>query len=196
SGELEAELVVDGVGQVRHQAAVDCVRVILLDRIRATTPGVDVEGAAVLSGVRKVVLERSVLRLVDAPIELDERNLRIVGSRNWTEVLGQRATERGGEVVIESGERGARRTGLLLHVVVYLLVVGDEVEKLVPYDRAAQGHAELMLPEVGLERLVQVRCVRRQRSVLSEVVQCAVQVIGAALRDDVDESAARPSELG
>ena len=53
-----------------------------------------------------------------------------------------------------------------------------------------------MLPEVGLEREVGVRCVRRQRSVLSEVVQRAVHVVRAALRDDVHESAARSSELG
>ena len=53
-----------------------------------------------------------------------------------------------------------------------------------------------MLPEVGLEGKAGVGCIRRQRAVLAEVVQRPVHVVGAALRDHVDESAARPAELG
>ena len=48
ASELEPEFVVDGVGQVRHQAAVDRVREILLDRVGAAPPGVDVEGPVLL----------------------------------------------------------------------------------------------------------------------------------------------------
>ena len=78
--ELEPELVVDVVGEIRDQAAVDRVRVILLDGVGASRPGIDVEGAVVLPGVGEVVLEGRDVDRVDAPIELDHCNLRIVGA--------------------------------------------------------------------------------------------------------------------
>ena len=78
--QLESEFVVDEIGQVRDKAPVDRVRVISLDRVGAARPGVHVEGAVLLAGVGVVVLQRSVVHLVDPPIEFDEPHLRVVGA--------------------------------------------------------------------------------------------------------------------
>ena len=93
--ELKAELVVDGVGEVRHEAAVDGVRVVPLDGVGAACPGIDVEGAVLLARVRVVVLERRVVLSLTSAVELDEPDLRVVGALDRAEVAGQRAAEGG-----------------------------------------------------------------------------------------------------
>src|SRR5207253_8162444 len=113
----------------------------------------------------------------------------------------ERAAERSIHPRRERVERRARRPVLLLHLVVDLLVVGDEEERLVALERTTEREAELMLAEVGLEALHRAAgetMLRRagNRVELAEVVDRAPQLIGAGLRDDVDETGARPAELG
>ena len=116
------------------------------------------------------------------------------------EVSRQRATERGVEEGDQRGSISAEPV-LLLDLVVDLLVVGQEEEDLVLHDRPAEGEAELVLAEVGREPGGRagregVREVARERVVLPEVVQRAVQLVGARLGDHVHEPAAGPAELG
>src|SRR6185369_11021341 len=101
--------------------------------------------------------------------------LGVVGARDRTEVAGQHPTERGGEISPERIEGRVGRSVLLLDLAINLLIVGGKVEELVLDDRAAECDAELMLAEVGLEREIRVRSVRRQRAILPEIVEGAVQ---------------------
>src|SRR5206468_4049281 len=98
-------------------------------------------------------------------------------------------------------EREARRPRLLLHLAVDLLVIGDEEERLVPLERPAQREAELVLVEVGLEalhRAAREAMLRRAGDSveLPEVVERAVEQVGAGLGDHVHESRAGAAELG
>src|SRR3989442_3985003 len=95
----------------------------------------------------------------------------IVGQRDGSEVPAQGAGVRRVHPPGEGVERGARRARLLLDIVVHLLIVGDEEERLVALQRAAEREAELMLAEVRCERLRTVREIGREPVVLAEVVQ-------------------------
>ena len=69
----------------------------------------------------------------------------------------------------------------------------DEEEHPVALDGAAHRSAELFAMKVGGRRAV--RGVRRQALQTLEVEQAAVQVVGARLRDDVDDAAGGAAEL-
>src|SRR2546423_1220334 len=196
ASELESELVVDIVGEIRDQTAVDRVGVILLDRIGASRPGIDVEGAVILARVGEVILERRDVDGVDAPIQLDHCDLRIIGTLNRTEVAGEHATECGREICLQRIEGRIGRAGLLLYLRINLLIISSEVKELVLHDRTAQCDAKLVLPEIGFESEPGMRRVGGERTILSEIMKSAMHLVGAPLGDHVDEATARSSELG
>src|SRR4051794_18883168 len=84
---------------------------------------------------------------------------------------------------------------------VFLLVVCQEKERLVPHQGTAERAPELMLGKVrseagGGSTGEAVAEVVGELIVLAEVVPGAVELIGAGLGDDVDEAATRTAELG
>ena len=183
------------------QAAVDGVGVVALQAIGGRSPRIKVELAVLLLRPGVVVLQRQVVPLRQMEVELHERRARVVGACDRPEVLGQGAIERGAEERRERVERRRLRPGGLLRLVVDLLVVGKEVERLILLQRAAQGEAKLVLREIRIEFLDRpagegvLRCAGEGVE-LAEVVQRAVHLVGAGLGDHVHETGRRTPELG
>ena len=135
----------------------------------------------------------------DPPVELDERRPGIVGARDRPAVQTERRRPEGTTIgrVQPGSQRSAGKPArvLLLDLVIQLLVVGDEEEQFVARDGTAEGEPELVLAEVRRVGSRCVRGVRREGVILPEVVQRSAQLVGARLRDDVDEPARRAPEL-
>ena len=193
---LEAELVRHAVRELRGELAADGVRKILLDRVGAGSPRVHVERAVHLTAVREIVLERKVVRLVHAIVELQQEHLAIIGAGDRREVVAQGATEGGTQECPQRIQRCAGRPRLLFRLAVDLLVVRREEEQAILHDRSSDGEAELILRKVGIQRDAIALQVARERAVLAVVVHRAAHGVGAALGDHVHESAGRAPELG
>src|SRR5947208_7553254 len=83
----------------------------------------------------------------------------------------------------------------MFHLIIDLLIVGQEEEGPIALQRPAEREPELVLSKVRLERHTGVRGSAGDRIRLAEVVQRAAQLIGPRLRDYVDEPAGRAAEL-
>ena len=120
--------------------------------------------------------------LVVQPAEEDAAVLRLrvgrVGSEGWIRRRDARVEQ----------HRIDRDPDVLL-----LLVVGAEEEEVVAQDRAADGAAVLLL--LLVRRFPAVRQLRDRAVRLPVVEAGSVQVVRPALRDDVDDTAARRPEL-
>jgi len=130
------------------------------------------------------------------PVDLHESRAGVVGPGDRSEVPAQRAGERRVHPPGERVECRTRGSCLLLDLVVHLLIVGDEEERLVAFQGAAEREAELVLAEVGRERLRTVRQIGREPVVLTEVMNRALDLVRARLGDHVHEARARSAELG
>ena len=166
---------------------------ILLDPIGAPAPGVHVEGAVLLLRPGVVVLERQGMTVGEPPIDLHKRRAGVVGARDRLKIPVQGACIRRVHPLHQGVECGARRARLLFHVVVHLFVVGNKEERLVLLQRAPQREPELMLPEIGFERLrravgVGVRRRARHGIRFAEVVHRALELVRAGLGNHVHEA--------
>src|SRR6478672_527483 len=84
---------------------------------------------------------------------------------------------------------------------IYLLIVGQKEERPIAYKGAAEGGSELVLGKVRCKSGAAparkgVARVCRERVVFAEVVRRAMELVGARFGNDVDEAAARTTELG
>ena len=197
---LEPELVRQRGGEERGQAAIDRMGVILLERVGAPPPRVHVERAVLLAGPGIVVLERGVVLRAQPEVELAQQGVGVVGPGDRPELVPEHPAERSVRERHQRGVDQAQAIGLL-DIGVFLLVVREEEERLVPNDRSPERGAKLVLGEVRSEpgggaARERVGVVGRERVVLAEVVRRAVIFIGARLGDHVEEAAAGAAELG
>ena len=192
-GELETELVEDHRREARDERTAAGMRVVLLDRVRAAAPGVDVERPVLLLGPGVVVAQGQEVVGIELPVDLGQQHPRVVGAIDGAVLVG--AAEAG--KVVDDPRLDAGGIGLLGGAAV-LVIEGHEVERLVLLEGPAEGEAELLLAEIGLRRVRAVAALgRRRQAVALEIrVRGAVDVVGPGLGDDVDEAAAAASELG
>ena len=147
AGVLETELVEQGRGEGGDERAGAGVRLVLLDRVGAAPPGVDVEGAVGLLGPGVGVAQGELVLLGRLPVELGEQHPGVVGAVDGTVLAG---VADAGEVV-HHPLLDARRI-VLLGRAPPLVVGGDEVEGLVRHDRPAEREAGLGLGLVEFRR--------------------------------------------
>ena len=186
---LEAKLVRRLRGEIGHETAVDGVGVIAFQPVGAAGPRVDVERAVFLLGPGVVVLERQHVAVRQTEIQFGQQRTGTVGAGNRPEIAPQGASIRGVHPSTQRVERGARRPRALLHLIVNLLVVGDEEECAIALQGSAEGEAELVLTEVGLERHSGMDWGARQSGRLPEIVHRAAQLVRSRLRNHVHETA-------
>ena len=194
---LDTQLVGERVGEQGAQAAVDRVRPVPLDPVGRRPPGVDVEGAVHLLRPRVVVLERGLVPAVEVQVHLGEQGARVVGAPDRSELVVEQPRPARPEKAVQPLQVGRVRDAArrLLGLVGRLLVVGEEEERPVAHERAAQRGARLVAAEVRLPAAPRRRKRRRDRAPLAVVVRRAGQVVGPRLRDHVDEPAGRAAEL-
>ena len=194
---LEAELVGDGVGELRSEARVDRVGEVLLQAVGAETPGIHVERPVHLLGPGVVVLEGRLVAVAEVEIELRDERAVVVGAVDRAELIVEQAGPLRLKEALELLEFGpvhdvARE---LLRLVRFLLVVGNEEKRLVAHDRAAERKAELAAAELGLSAPSLARVGRGDRVPLAEIVRGARELVRARLRDDVHEASRGAPEL-
>ncbi|HEX7679188.1 MAG TPA: hypothetical protein VF713_13745 [Thermoanaerobaculia bacterium] len=111
-----------------------------------------------------------------------------------------------GAVLVRAAQRGERVDDALLDPsrirllggLGFLIIERAEVEQPVALQRTAEREACLRLRcgELRGGRAVRILRLAAQRVVLEGEMRCAVQIVRARLRDDVDEAGHRASELG
>jgi len=193
AGQLETELIVPARRQRRDQRTGNGVGGVLLLRVGAAAPGIDVEGAVLLLGPGVVVAQREQVVAIDMPVDLGEVDAGIIGAGDGSVFV--RAAKRGQGV--DHALLDARRVGLLGGAAA-LNVEGREEERLVLHDRTAEGESDLLLVEgeLGIGRAVRFLAARRERVVLAKEMSAAGEVVGTGLRQDRDEARSGPSKLG
>ena len=130
-------------------------------------------------------------------VQLGEQRTRVVGAADGPELVLEEArparVEEGVQPLQVRRVRDA--AGGLLRLGGGLLVVGEEEERPVADERAAEGGPELVPPEIGLPAAAVRGVLGGDLVPLAEVVGGTGQLVGARLGDDVDESAGRAAEL-
>ena len=195
---LHAELVRERVAEERAQPGVERVRPVPLDAVGRAPPRVDVEGAVHLLGPRVVVLPAELVAGVEGDVDLGEERPGVVGAADGPELVVEEAGPAGLQERLEPGELGRARDAAL-HLPGLgrrLLVVGEEIERAVAHERAAEGAACLVAPEVGLAAAALGRVGGGDLVPLPEVVGRPGRFVRPRLGDDVDEAAGRSAELG
>ena len=195
---LHAELVRQRVAEERAQPRVERVRPVPLDAVGRAPPRVDVEGAVHLLGPRVVVLAGELVPGVEGDVDLGEERPRVVGAADGPELVVEEARPARLQERLEPGQLGRARDAALRLPGLgrRLLVVGEEVERAVAHEGAAEGAACLVAPEVGLAAAALGRVGGRDLVPLPEVVGRPARVVRPRLRDHVDEAPGRAAELG
>ena len=195
---LDPQLVRELVGQQRAEAPVDRVGVAALDAVHRSAPGVHVEGAVHLLRPGVVVFERRLVPAAQVEIQLGEQRAGVVGAADGPELVLEEPRPAGAQERVQPLEvRGVRDPADgLLRLGGRLLVVGEEEERPVADERAADGGPELVPPEIGLPAPPVRGVLGRDLVPLAEVVGGAGQFVGARPGDHVDEPPGRAAELG
>ncbi len=182
---VDVQVVEHVVAPLRAVAGDPGFGVEALDAVVRLGAGGGVRGAVHARVVGEVAAQHQAMLLRRLPVEAAEEHVT---------VLAEGVGVRRGELGIAREDSGVEHPRVDRHRLALVhLVVGEEVEQLVGDDPAADRAAVLVLLLVG--RLGAVGEVRDQALRLVVVEGRAVQAVGAALGDHVDEAAARASEL-
>ena len=195
---LDAQLVGEGVGEQRAQAAVDRVGAVALDAVGRCAPRVDVEGAVHLLGPGVVVLERCLVPAVEVQVQLGQQRAGVVRALYRSELVVEQPRPAHVQEAFQLQQivRVPDIAGRLFRLGGLLQVVGQEEEGAVAHQRAAPGHAGLIAEEIGPPAPARVRERRRNLVPLPVVVGRAGEFVRSRLGDHVDEPAGRAAELG
>ena len=131
-------------------------------------------------------------------VQLGEQRPGIVGAADRPEFVIEEARPAGLEECVEPFQvrQVGDPAGRLFGFDGRLLVVGEEEERPVAREGAAQGGADLVPPEIRFPASSFCGVLRRDLVPLAEVVARAGEVVGPRLGDDADEAARRAAELG